>query len=137
MIWMAILLAATEPAQPQDRVVMVAKPRESGIFEKLRGTVSRTWRRLYQKGDPIVVSKDEHPRATSLEVLALLQELNESQGITIVLVTHEPDIAACAKRVVTMRDGRVRSDLVNKVRVNAQQALSELPPVEESAEEAH
>jgi putative ABC transport system ATP-binding protein len=74
---------------------------------------------------------------TSLEVLALLQALNETQGITIVLVTHEPDIAACAKRVVTMRDGRVRSDLVNKVRVNAQQALSELPPVEESAEEAH
>ncbi len=73
---------------------------------------------------------------TSLEVLALLQELNETQGITIVLVTHEPDIAACAKRVVTMRDGRVRSDLVNKVRLNALTALSELPPVEESAEEA-
>jgi len=70
---------------------------------------------------------------TSLEVLALLQELNESQGITIVLVTHEPDIAACAKRVVTMRDGRVRSDLINTVRLNALTALSELPPVEEDA----
>ncbi len=68
---------------------------------------------------------------TSLEVLALLQALNETQGITIVLVTHEPDIAACAKRVVTMRDGRVRSDLVNTVRLNALTALSELPPVEE------
>jgi putative ABC transport system ATP-binding protein len=42
-------------------------------------------------------------------VLALLQELNDKQGITICLVTHEPDIAACAKRVITMRDGRVAS----------------------------
>ena len=36
---------------------------------------------------------------TSYEVLALLQELNATNGITIVLVTHEPDIAACASRV--------------------------------------
>jgi len=47
---------------------------------------------------------------TSYEVLALLQALNRKNGITIVLVTHEPDIAECASRVVTMRDGRVRSD---------------------------
>jgi putative ABC transport system ATP-binding protein len=68
---------------------------------------------------------------TSLEVLALLQELNVKQGITIVLVTHEPDIAACAKRVITMRDGRVRSDLVNEKQHNAQAELALLPPVEE------
>jgi putative ABC transport system ATP-binding protein len=67
---------------------------------------------------------------TSLEVLALLQELNAKQGITICLVTHEPDIAACAKRVITMRDGRVRSDLVNDTPHNALAALAELPPVE-------
>jgi len=72
---------------------------------------------------------------TSLEVLALLQALNERQGITICLVTHEPDIAACAKRVITMRDGRVRSDLVNDTPHNAQASLAELPPVEEAAEE--
>jgi len=47
---------------------------------------------------------------TSYEVLSLLQKLNRSSGITIVLVTHESDIAACTSRVVTMRDGRVRSD---------------------------
>jgi putative ABC transport system ATP-binding protein len=46
---------------------------------------------------------------TSIEVMALFQELNE-QGITIVIVTHEPDIAAYATRVVEVRDGRIRRD---------------------------
>ena len=41
--------------------------------------------------------------------MALFQELN-AQGITIVLVTHEPDIAQYAKRVVEVRDGRIRRD---------------------------
>ncbi len=46
---------------------------------------------------------------TSVEVMAILQELRDV-GITIVLVTHEPDIARYAARVVTMRDGRLQSD---------------------------
>jgi putative ABC transport system ATP-binding protein len=46
---------------------------------------------------------------TSIEVMALFQALNE-QGITIVLVTHEPDIAVYAKRIVEVRDGRIRRD---------------------------
>ncbi len=46
---------------------------------------------------------------TSVEVMALLQALGRS-GITVVLVTHEPDIAAFAARVLTMRDGQVQSD---------------------------
>jgi putative ABC transport system ATP-binding protein len=46
---------------------------------------------------------------TSVEVMALLQSLGDA-GITIVLVTHEPDIAQYATRVVEMRDGLVRSD---------------------------
>jgi putative ABC transport system ATP-binding protein len=47
--------------------------------------------------------------ATSIEIMALFQELCRS-GITIVLVTHEPDIAEYARRVVTMKDGQVLSD---------------------------
>src|ERR1041385_2972350 len=46
---------------------------------------------------------------TSIEVMKLFQELNE-QDITIVLVTHEPDIAAYAKRIVEVRDGKIRRD---------------------------
>jgi putative ABC transport system ATP-binding protein len=46
---------------------------------------------------------------TTREVMALFQELNE-QGITIVLVTHEPDVAQYAGRVVEVRDGLIRSD---------------------------
>jgi len=47
---------------------------------------------------------------TSREILALLQLLNLRGGVTIVLVTHEPDVAACARRKVTLRDGRVTTD---------------------------
>jgi len=63
---------------------------------------------------------------TSFEVLGLLQQLNRS-GITICLVTHEPDIAACASRVVQMRDGRIRSDTHNDRPLDALAALAELP----------
>jgi putative ABC transport system ATP-binding protein len=55
---------------------------------------------------------------TSTEVMALFQELNE-QGITIVLVTHEPDIAVYAKRIVEVRDGRIRRDEPVKSRRSA------------------
>jgi putative ABC transport system ATP-binding protein len=47
---------------------------------------------------------------TSVDVMALFQELGRG-GITVILVTHEPDIAVHAARVVTMRDGLVRSDV--------------------------
>jgi ABC-type lipoprotein export system ATPase subunit len=48
---------------------------------------------------------------TSEEVMQLFTRLNEEHGITILLVTHEPDVAAYAKRVVTFRDGKVLSDV--------------------------
>jgi len=51
---------------------------------------------------------------TSHEVLALLQNLVRESGITIALVTHEADIAACASRTVTMRDGRIERDEPNR-----------------------
>ncbi|WP_433929567.1 ABC transporter ATP-binding protein [Sorangium cellulosum] len=71
---------------------------------------------------------------TSYEVLGLLQRLN-LDGITVVLVTHEPDIAACASRVITMRDGEVRSDLRNDRPIDAAEALAALPRTEAEAHE--
>jgi putative ABC transport system ATP-binding protein len=70
---------------------------------------------------------------TSLEVLALLQRLNRDRGITIVLVTHERDIAACASRVVTMRDGRIVTDVVQDRPMDAAAELAQLPRPEAGA----
>jgi putative ABC transport system ATP-binding protein len=50
---------------------------------------------------------------TSHEIMALFKELNE-KGNTIIMVTHEEDIAAFAKRIVRLRDGVIESDLPNK-----------------------
>ncbi|CAN5480749.1 hypothetical protein BH09MYX1_BH09MYX1_64350 [soil metagenome] len=67
---------------------------------------------------------------TSLEVLALLQNLNQKLGITVVLVTHEHDIAACARRVCTFRDGRMVTDVHQDAPLDAAKALAELPRAE-------
>lgn len=48
---------------------------------------------------------------TSEDVMRLFARLNAEHGITILLVTHEPDVAAYAKRIVTFRDGRIVSDV--------------------------
>lgn len=66
--------------------------------------------------DPVLILADEPTGAldtrTSIEIMALFQELNE-KGITIVLVTHEPEIAAAAKRQLYFRDGLLQDDFIN------------------------
>ncbi len=52
----------------------------------------------------------------SHEIMELLSSLNEERGITVLMVTHEPDMAAYAKRVVTFVDGKVSSDEVSAAR---------------------
>jgi putative ABC transport system ATP-binding protein len=69
---------------------------------------------------------------TSIEIMGLFQELNES-GITIVMVTHELDIAAYCKRMVVMRDGQVISDTANEKRRLARDEIGVLNQAEEKA----
>jgi putative ABC transport system ATP-binding protein len=63
---------------------------------------------------PVLILADEPTGAldtrTSVEIMHLLQELNR-EGITIVLVTHEPDIARFARRILAFRDGRLANPL--------------------------
>jgi len=68
---------------------------------------------------------------TSVEVMALFQELND-QGNTILIVTHEHDIARYAKRVVVMRDGLIVTDRPIDGRRNARKDLESMPPAEEA-----
>ena len=55
----------------------------------------------------------------SNEIMQTLSSLNRQQGVTIIVVTHEPDIAAFADRVLTMRDGQIISDVKNTARDRA------------------
>jgi putative ABC transport system ATP-binding protein len=64
---------------------------------------------------------------TSIEILEVFQDLNRSQGITVLLVTHEPDIATFARRVITFRDGHVISD-VRQAPQDAHHKLAEAAP---------
>jgi len=62
---------------------------------------------------------------TSLDVMSVFQELNDG-GITIVIVTHEPDVAQCARRIVEIRDGHLVRDHAVDDRVLAAEALTHL-----------
>jgi putative ABC transport system ATP-binding protein len=70
---------------------------------------------------------------TSVEIMAILQRLNRD-GITVVLVTHEEDIARYAGRIVTFRDGRIRSDVPVPDPVRAAEQLRTLPAADAPAE---
>jgi putative ABC transport system ATP-binding protein len=67
---------------------------------------------------------------TSVEIMQILQDLNE-QGLTIVLVTHEPDIAQFANRIVVFRDGKIRKDDRVQGRSHAAEVLLSMPAVDD------
>jgi putative ABC transport system ATP-binding protein len=87
--------------------------------------------------DPVVILADEPTgnldTRTSLEVMAIFQKLNQ-KGITVVIVTHEADIAAFTKRNITFRDGKIiRSIEVEQPR-NAREELASMPVIVEEEE---
>ncbi|MFL6584518.1 MAG: ABC transporter ATP-binding protein [Chthoniobacterales bacterium] len=90
--------------------------------------------------DPEVLLADEPTgnldSRTSVEIMGIFQELNE-RGITIVMVTHEADIAAFAKRNVVMRDGLVLSDRAVAQRTRASDEMARLTSVEDLAPVEH
>jgi len=79
--------------------------------------------------DPVLILADEATgnldTKTSYEIMKLIQELNQ-QMKTIVFVTHEPDIAAFSKRTITLRDGKIIKDEINKRVRSASQKLASI-----------
>src|ERR1700693_2166669 len=72
---------------------------------------------------------------TSVEIMEILQTLNNEQGLTIILVTHEADISQFAKRTLLFRDGKLKRDSLVQDRLEAREVLKSLPTVEQQAAE--
>jgi len=79
--------------------------------------------------DPVLILADEATgnldTKTSYEIMKLIQELNQ-QMKTIIFVTHEPDIAAFSKRTITLRDGKIIKDEINKRVRSANEKLASI-----------
>ena len=89
--------------------------------------------------DPALILADEPTgnldSRTSVEVMEIFQRLNRERGITLVLVTHEPDIAQYAQRVVVFKDGKIKKDYPIEDQRDAREELRNLPPIESDDEE--
>jgi putative ABC transport system ATP-binding protein len=85
--------------------------------------------------EPSIILADEPTgnldTRTSIEVMGIFQKLNIERGITIILITHEMDIAEYGTRLVRFRDGKIQVDEAIKNRRDAAQELAALPPPEE------
>ncbi|MCD7796014.1 MAG: ABC transporter ATP-binding protein [Alistipes sp.] len=83
---------------------------------------------------PAVILADEATgnldTRTSFEVLVLFQQLH-AEGRTIIFVTHNPEISQYSSRTITLRDGRITADVVNKQLLRAADTLAQLPKPEE------
>ena len=89
--------------------------------------------------NPSIILADEPTGAldtrTSVEVMGIFQRLNEEKGLTIIVVTHEPDVARYAGRIVHFRDGRISSDELVTDRSVASEVLRTLPAITSERDE--
>ena len=72
---------------------------------------------------------------TSVEVMEIFQRLNRERDITLVLVTHEPDIAQYADRVIVFKDGKIKSDYRVENKRDAAEELKNMPVIDDEDEE--
>ncbi len=114
---------------PPRRAARLARAREAlqliGLGERAESTPSQLSGGQQQRvaiaraliNGPSILMADEPTgnldTKTSHEIMATLVELNRARGVTVIIVTHEADIAAYADRIVTMRDGKILSDAPN------------------------
>src|SRR6185436_9337003 len=89
--------------------------------------------------NPSLILADEPTGAldtrTSVEVMEIFQRLNRELNLTVVVVTHEPDIAQYAKRIIQFRDGRIHRDVPVENRRDAKQVLADLPLEDEDEDD--
>jgi putative ABC transport system ATP-binding protein len=83
--------------------------------------------------DPLLILADEPTgnldSRTGEEILALFQELNR-EGRTVIMVTHEEDVAEHCKRIVRFRDGKIYKDEAVEDPIDARDMLAKMVPVE-------
>ncbi len=101
------------------------KPKEMSGGEQQRVAIARAI-----ITSPALILADEPTgnldSRTSLEIIGLFQALNRERNITVAFVTHEPEIAQHAKRIIQMRDGRIISDIANENPLHAEDELRRL-----------
>jgi putative ABC transport system ATP-binding protein len=124
------LLYNTEKSSKEARELAIAALTRVGLKDRMNHEPNKLSGGQQQRvaiaraliNSPSIILADEPTgnldSATSLDIMSIFQELNDN-GITVVLVTHEPDIASYAKRIITMRDGHVLHDKSVKKRRDA------------------
>jgi putative ABC transport system ATP-binding protein len=140
-----MLYAGVEPAERQRRAtealhaVGLAGREQNHPNQLSGGQQQRVAIARALVNDPKLILADEPTGAldsrTSVEVMDIFQRLNRERRITLVLVTHEPDIAAYADRVVVFKDGRIQKDYRVTAARDAAEELRNLPAVEDEFEE--
>ncbi len=88
--------------------------------------------------NPQLILADEPTGAldsrTSIEIMGIFQRLNREKGISIVVVTHEPDIAHYSNRIMQFKDGHLMIDETVPSPRNAERELAEMPELEDEKE---